>query len=725
MADLKSRGTILSRSLSSDAAQQGQPSYGRELLRALWENKTKLPHAWKILKHGVCDGCSLGAYGLRDNVLDGIHLCIPRLKLLRSNTLDPLDISVTSDVSRLKKLDERNLRSLGRISHPIIRRSTDRGFSRISWEEAFHLIITTIHNTAPHQMAFLAAPHGITNEIYYIFQKLARVLGTNNVDLYSRFSHAASVSGLKKTLGIGAATCSLSDLIGTDLIVIFGSDLTSNPTIMKYLHYAKRQRTRMIAVSPGGEIAFANGVLKALIGWNKLDEEFIQKHTDGFAQLRTALQEQTWEMLEQRSSLARAEMERFAELFGSAKSAVLFFGMDLMHDRFGVENVEAIVNLALARGMFGREKCGIMPIHYHSGVQGGGDCGLQPDQFPGGFSINDENARRFSNLWRHPVPSNPGLKAYQMIEAAHRRDLKLLYSIGGNLLDVRPDRSFAAEAITRVPVRIHQDIVLNHAMLVNAEQAVLVLPGRTRYEQAGGGTSTSTERRVRFTPEILRPSIGEAVPDWEIPATIGRKSMPNGDFLFPFHNSQSVREEMSRVMPIYKGIEKLSKEGDQLQWGGPYLYRDGFTSMPGNRALFSVLDPPELKQADVKESRMHEVSAADPIAEAVPVQAPSQMDRGANLRLKLIDVKVLKGYRLRLRFADGAQGEVDLSHLAGRGVFTAWNDRRFFRKVRIENGRALRWGDDIDLCVDSLYLRLTGKTAEDAFQASQAADLHA
>ena len=181
----------------------------------------------------------------------------------------------------------------------------------------------------------------------------------------------------------------------------------------------------------------------------------------------------------------------------------------------------------------------------------------------------------------------------KMIEAAHRRDLKFLYSMGGNLLEATSDRHFVAEALTRVPVRVHQDIVLNSSMLLDAEQAVLILPGQTRYEQRGGGTSTSTERRIRFTPEIPRDRIGESLPEWEIPVMIGRKSMPNGDLLFPFQDTQSIREEMSRVMPIYKGIEKLTKEGGQLQWNGPYLYKDGFTGMPNNRALFSVLDPPD------------------------------------------------------------------------------------------------------------------------------------
>jgi predicted molibdopterin-dependent oxidoreductase YjgC len=179
-----------------------------------------------------------------------------------------------------------------------------------------------------------------------------------------------------------------------------------------------------------------------------------------------------------------------------------------------------------------------------------------------------------------------------MVEAAHRGELKFFYFVGGNLLEAMPDPKFVGEALGRVAVRVHQDIVLNSSMLLDAEEAVVLLPGQTRYEQRSGGTSTSTERRIRFTPEIPRHKIGEALPEWEIPALIGRKSMPNGNKLFPFDDSQAIREEMSRVMPIYQGIEKLTKEGDQLQWGGPQPYREGFI-MPNNRALFTSLAPPD------------------------------------------------------------------------------------------------------------------------------------
>ena len=634
MPEVKSNDTWLSRVVPFGLIGQTKPQHYREMLGVLWENRKELPYAWNVLNHGVCDGCSLGPYGLRDNVLDGVHLCMTRLKLLKLNTMAALDPSVLRDVTRLRSLTPEKLRSLGRLPYPMIRRKGERGFLRVSWDEALDVVCDSIRRTVPHEMGFFATSRGLTNEVYYVLQKLARVLGTNNVDLCSRLCHAASVSGLKSTLGYGAPTCSLSDFIGTDLLVIFGSDLANNqPVTTQYMHYAKKAGTRIVVVNPmreyglerywvpsvassalfgtklmddffqvavGGDIAFINGVLKTLIANDQIDRAFIEKHTAGFADLKNSLEQQSWETLEQRSGLPRGEMQRFAILYGQTRSAVIVYSMGLTQHEFGVDNVKAVANLALARGILGRDKCGIMPIRGHSGVQGGGECGSEPDKFPGGFSVNDDTARRFSNLWHHPVPSAPGLKVPDMIEAAHRGEVKFLYSVGGNLLETMPDPNFVAQALGRVPLRIHQDIVLNTSMLLDADEAVVLLAGQTRYEQRSGGTSTSTERRIRFTPEIPGHRIGETKPEWEIPVLIGRKSMPNGDKLFPFDDTQAIREEMSRVMPMYQGIEKLAKEGDQLQWGGPQLYAEGFTAMPAGRALFTALEPPDRRPAEGK-----------------------------------------------------------------------------------------------------------------------------
>ena len=83
--------------------------------------------------------------------------------------------------------------------------------------------------------------------------------------------------------------------------------------------------------------------------------------------------------------------------------------------------------------------------------------------------------------------------------------------------------------------------------------------------------------------------------------------------------------------------------------------------------------------------------------------------------LKPVAVRVLDGYRLWLRDSDGAEGEVDLSHLAGQGVFKVWQSRETFEAARIGAGGALEWPGNVDLCPDAVYLRLTGTTPEELF----------
>src|SRR5688572_30120587 len=112
MANVKSNDNPLSRLVPFGLLGQAKPHHYREMLGVLWENRNELPYAWDVLNHGVCDGCSLGPYGLRDNVLDGVHLCMIRLKLLKLNTMSALNMSVMSDVNRLRKMKPEQLRSL-------------------------------------------------------------------------------------------------------------------------------------------------------------------------------------------------------------------------------------------------------------------------------------------------------------------------------------------------------------------------------------------------------------------------------------------------------------------------------------------------------------------------------------------------------------------------------------------------------------------------------------
>ncbi len=700
-----------------------KPKHFREMLRIAWENRDNLGFAWRILKHGVCDGCSLGPRGLKDDVVKGTHLCLTRLNLLRLNTMPAIEPQQWENIERLRGYSNAQLHRLGRLSHPLIRRRGEKGFRPLTWDEAYKTIADAIHATTPERLGFFVTSRGLTNETYYVVQKLARMLGTNNVDLCARLCHAATVAGLKDTVGVAAPTCSLKDFIGTDLLIIFGSDLANNqPVTIKYMHYAKKAGTRIIVVNPyrepglerywvpsivgsaifgtkimddfyqvkiGGDIAFLTGVLKKLLELNLVDRAFIDAHTSGFDKLVQHVAELSYSELSRQSGISEERMEQFTREYGRARTAVFVYSMGLTQHRFGVDNVKAIVNLVLSRGMIGREKCGIMPIRGHSGVQGGGECGVDPGKFCGGFPLNDENCRRFEQLWgARDLPRNPGLRTFEMLHAAHAGKLDVLYNIGGNLLHTMPDTGFMRVALERVKCRVHQDIVFNESTLLDPGEVVVVLPARTRYEQEGGGTSTSTERRVRFSPEIPGPRIGEAKSEWRILAEFGAVVRPEYSGAFAYRDGQDIRNEMDEAMPVYRGIKNLTQEGQHLQWGGPFLLEGGVCpGMPDGRAAFT---PVPLPESDIPAGRFMLMTRRGKQFNSIVQKTHDSLTDGRreDLFFNTDDARLLQlgeGDRVRLRNEIGTlDGVCRIRRMAGRCIAAYWPEANVLISRRMD-----------------------------------------
>ena len=228
-----------------------KPKHFRDMLKIGWENRDNLGYAWKVLSRGVCDGCALGVAGFHDWTIDGVHLCMTRLNLLRLNTMPAMDPAGLTDVGRLHGQDNRQLRALGRLAYPMRRRRGEPGFTRISWAEALATIGGRLRATDVHRMAFFVTARGVTNEIYYTAQKVARFLGTNNVDNAARLCHSPSTAAMKQMLGLAASTCSYTDWMGSDLVVFFGSNPANDqPVSTKYLHIAKEQGTKVVLVNP-------------------------------------------------------------------------------------------------------------------------------------------------------------------------------------------------------------------------------------------------------------------------------------------------------------------------------------------------------------------------------------------------------------------------------------------------------------------------------------------
>ncbi len=605
-----------------------------EVFRAIWQNHNQLPYAWRILNQGVCDGCALGTTGMKDWTQDGIHVCNVRLRLLRMNTMPALDYRLLEDVVQLQSRSGQELRDLGRLPYPMLRRKGDKGFHRVGWEDALDLIANRIRTSAPERLGFYITSRGTVNETYYATQKAVRAMGTNSIDNAARVCHSPSTAALKTTLGAAATTCSYKDWIGTDLLVFIGSNVANNqPVTVKYLHLAKKADTRIVVINNyrepgmerywvpsvvesalfgtkfaedfflinvGGDIAFLNGTLKHMVenGW--CDRTFIDRYTTGFDDLKATLVAQSWEDLERVSGASRQDMYNFAKMVAAANTAVFVWSMGITQHECGEDNVRAIVNLALTKGFIGREGCGLMPIRGHSGVQGGAEMGCYATTFPGGKPITPETATWLSQQWGFEVPSSQGLTAPEMIDAAHRREMDVLFTVGGNFLEVLPDPAYVEAGLKQVPLRVHMDIVCSRQMLADPDDTVLILPATTRYEIPGGVTETSTERRVIFSPEVPGPRIAEARPEWEVFMALAQRVRPdlvreNGCSPLSFSGTAAIREEIAQIVPFYAGIQHLKEAGDQFQYGGAHLCFGWQFDTPDRKAHFTPLDLPERK----------------------------------------------------------------------------------------------------------------------------------
>jgi molybdopterin-dependent oxidoreductase alpha subunit len=609
---------------------QQHPNNYKDILDALWENKDSLGYAWRVLRDGCCDGCSLGTSGMHDWTMKGVHLCAVRLALLRFNTMPAMDWRLLEDVASLQGKTEKQLRKLGRLAVPMVRLKGERGFRRTNWDEAMGVIADRVRQTDPKRIAWYLTSRGLTNEAYYAHQKVARFIGTNHVDTSARICHAPSTAGLGATVGCAATTCSYSDWIGADLIVFVGANPANNqPVTTKYLYYAKKAGTKVFVVNPynepgmerywvpsvtesalfgtriaddffqihvGGDVAFFYGVLKHLVENDWIDREFIAARTSGWADLEMKVRSISWPDLERSAGQTRADMFRFAQKFGQARHAIIVWSMGITQHRYGSDNVRAIVNLQLAKGNIGRPHTGLMPIRGHSGVQGGAEMGGMPGAYVMGYSATEENARKFAapEMWGFEPPAWKGLSAAHMILAAERGEIDVLWQSGGNFKQTLPEPDLVARALGNIKLRIHQDIVANPTMLVDPGDAVVLLPARTRYEQEGGGTETSTERRIIFTPQIPGgPNIPEARDEWEIPVLLARKLDPGrASSIFPWKNTEDIRNEIDRVCPTYKGIAALKRKGDNFQYGGPRLLVDRCLT-PDGKGKFSAVELPE------------------------------------------------------------------------------------------------------------------------------------
>jgi formate dehydrogenase (coenzyme F420) alpha subunit len=501
-----------------------------------------------------------------------------------------------------------------RLLHPLLK--TENGWKEISWEEALEMAAakmgSVMREYGPEALAFMGSAK-CSNEENYLFQKIARLLGTNNVDNCARLCHASTLTGLGKSLGAGAMTNPLSDLENSDCIFVVGSNFAENhPVVSRWILRAKERGAFVIVADPrrtpstwlsdlslrlrpGTDVALLNGMMHVIVFEGLLDREFIRKRTLGFEGLEKSLSVYTPETASLITGIPARDIIKAAREYAKADASALLYSMGITQHISGTDNVTACSDLALICGQVGKKGAGIFPLRGQNNVQGACDMGALAEYFPGYEKVVDkEAAARLEKIWAaEKLSDKPGFTAAKMSEAVHAGKLKALYLLGEDPVNSHPDSLNVRKALEKLDFLIVQDIFMTDT----AEYADLIFPAAAWAEKEG--SFTSTERRVQWVSGTLAPP-GEAKADLEILLEFAKKL----GLGFEYMDAGEVLAEISRAVSMYGGItkEKLL-QGYGVIWpcpepghpGTPILHTERFNTPDGLARLIPVeyRDPAE------------------------------------------------------------------------------------------------------------------------------------
>lgn len=512
-----------------------------------------------------------------------------------------------------------------RLLRPLIRkegvpkdgcpRELSEVFREADWNEALGVVsqglLLARDHEGPDAIGVLSSAK-CTNEDNYLLQKFARVvIGTNNIDHCARLCHASTVAAAMATFGDGAMSNSIADIDYADLFFIIGSNTTEcHPIIGRKIRRAIKNNGAKLIVAdpraielsemaevylahfPGTDVALLNGMMRQILEKGLHDQAFMTERCEDVEPFLTSLDRYDLKTVEEITGVAGEKIRQGALLFGKAKRAIILYGMGITQHTCGTDNVKAVANLLMLTGNMGRRGTGFAPLRGQNNVQGACDMGALPGVYPGYQRVEDPAVRmKFERDWGRTLSAKPGLTITEMIQAAHEGQLKTLYVMGENPMLSEPNLNHAREAFSRLEMLVVQDIFLTET----AQLADVVLPAACFAEK--DGTFTSTERRVQLVRKAIDPP-GEARMDWEIIAEISRRM----GYPMNYTSSAEIMSEISRLTPIYGGINHGRLMGDGLQWpcrspehpGTPMLHTGQFTRGRGKFFALHDIPPAEL-----------------------------------------------------------------------------------------------------------------------------------
>lgn len=483
-----------------------------------------------------------------------------------------------------------------RLTTPLIKRNGN--FVEATWEEALDLVGARIleirDKHGPESLAGLSSAK-ITNEENYLFQKLIRCLGTNNVDHCARLCHAATVVGLATVLGSAAMTNPISEIEDADAILVTGCNPTETEPIIGYrIRRAVRKGAQLIVIDPrrislaeiaalhlqiktGTDIAICNALMHVILKEGLEDSKFIEGRTNGLENMREIVDKYTPEYAAEITGVSEEDIVKAARIYATAGNAAIFYSMGVAQQTCGVENVVALANLALATGNLGKSHAGINPLRGQCNVQGACDMGCLPNVFSGYQPVHSdmtthwrrlggketekdassEIRARFSKAWDVELSDVPGQTLNDMFNPNPKRWPRAMYIIGEDPVLSNPNSNYVRQCLESLDFLVVQEIFLTET----AQYADVILPAATFAEK--DGTFINTERRVQRVRKVIEPR-GDSKPDWEIIQAVAQRC----GFNWHYNSPQEIWDEVRELTPHYfagMSYERLeSPEG--LQW---------------------------------------------------------------------------------------------------------------------------------------------------------------
>ncbi|MDO3385344.1 FdhF/YdeP family oxidoreductase [Gilvimarinus sp. SDUM040013] len=577
-----------------------------------------LDSAKALKSRNACKACGLGMggqHGGMTNELDEFpSVCNKSIQAQSTDIQPPIPEAIFDhELKDFKELSAHELEHLGRLNTPLYKPSGSDKYQVVSWDAALDLAAKRFTKAAPERSFFYSSGRS-SNEAGFVLQLLARLYGTNNVNNCSYYCHQATGVGLGNSIGTGTATVTLEDLQHTDLVFVIGANPASNHP--RFIHQLKNCRDRggkVIVINPakepglvrfavpksprsmvrggtwiastfvqpniGSDLAVLNGIAKALLESGRECGAFIEKHTQGFEQYVEQITALQWQDIVATCGLTRSDMESMANDLANSKCAIFAWGMGITHHLNGVDNVEAIANLALLSGMLGKPGAGLLPLRGHSNVQGIGSIGVKP-------VLADDVLRAMQDTFSVSLPAGRGMDTLACLNAAHASQMDVALLMGGNLFSATPDRDFARKALDAIGCKIYLTTTLNEGHVNGIESSeAIVLPVTARDEEPQSTTQESMFNYVRLSDGGIR-RLDNVRSEVAILAELGQRILTRAPFDFSaFKEHQCVREAIAACIPGMEQLAEIDTTKQEFSVGGRIKHTPVFSTESG-RATF-------------------------------------------------------------------------------------------------------------------------------------------